>query len=69
MARQEPASFDLKTVALMRDALDDAWACLPLQQRVNTSRTLLAEPILKEAAKGVRDRQRLIQAALKALAA
>lgn len=69
VAEQEPASFDLKTVALMREALDDAWARLPLQQRANTSRTLLAEPILKEAAKGERDRQRLVQAALTSLAA
>ena len=69
MSGQEPATFDLKTVALLREALDDAWASLPLQQRANTSRTMLAEPILKEAAKGERDRDRLVDAALNAVAA
>jgi hypothetical protein len=66
MTDQEPANFDLKTVALMREALDDAWGCLPHQQRANSSRSLLAERILKEAAKGERDRERLIDAALAA---
>lgn len=69
MAEREPASYDLKTVALLREALDDAWASLPLQQRASISRTLLAERILKEASNGERDRERLIEAALTALAA
>lgn len=69
MADHEPARFDLKTVALLREVLDDAWACLPLQQRATISRSLLAERILKEAARGERDRDRLIDAALTALAA
>ena len=28
MDEKKPAYFDLETVALLRDALDDAWACL-----------------------------------------
>jgi hypothetical protein len=51
---KEPVYFDLDTVALLRDALDDAWACLRPDQRATVSRTLLAEGILKSAAKGER---------------
>jgi hypothetical protein len=67
MDTNEPAYFDLDTVALLREALEDAWACLPLRQRATTSRSLLAEAILKSAAKGERDRERLIEAALSAV--
>ena len=69
MAGQEPPNFDLQTVALLRHVLDDAWASVPVKQRAGTSRTALAEGILAEAAKGERDRGRLIDAALTALAA
>jgi hypothetical protein len=48
---------------------DDAWACVPLEQRATTSKTLLAEGILISAAKGERDPQRLIDAALLVVAA
>jgi hypothetical protein len=61
--------FDLKTVALLRETLDDAWACLPAEQRAMTSRPLLAQPILKLAAQGERDPERLLEAALMAAAA
>jgi hypothetical protein len=67
MDTKEPVYFDLDTVALLREALEDAWACLPLRQRATTSRSLLAEAILKSAAKGERDRERLIEAALSAV--
>jgi hypothetical protein len=53
----------------LREILDDAWACLPPEQRATTSRTLLAERILKSAAKGERDPERLLDAALTAVAA
>jgi hypothetical protein len=67
MADTKPAYFDLDTVALLRNALDEAWANLRPHQRETTSRTILAERILKEAAKGERDPGRLIDAALAAV--
>lgn len=67
MDTEQPVYFDLKTIALLREALDDAWACVPIRQRATISRTLLAEGILKSAAKGERDRERLIDAALTAI--
>ena len=69
MDAREPVYFDLDTVALMRDALEDAWACLPRGRRATTSRTMLAEGILTSAAKGERDPERLRAAALTAIAA
>jgi len=64
MSVEKPAYFDLKTVSLMREALDDAWACLRPQERETTSRTVLAEAILALAAQGERNPDRLIDAAL-----
>src|SRR5262245_62179388 len=51
LARQR-ISFDPETVSLLRKTLDDAWNQLGPAQRAMTSRTLLAEHILKSAAKG-----------------
>jgi hypothetical protein len=68
MDPNKPAYFDLKTVALLRETLDDAWACLRPEQRATTSRTLLAEGILKLAAQGERDPDRLRDYALTAVA-
>jgi len=51
--------FDAETVAILRATLDRAWASLPPSQRVRTSRSVLAERILKAAAKGERDTDRL----------
>ena len=64
MDTKKPAYFDLETVALLRDALDDAWSCLRPQERATTSRTQLAEGILALAAQGERNPDRLIDAAL-----
>ena len=64
MNGNEPAYFDLDTVALLREALDDAWASLRPDQRAGMSRTILAERILKCAAQGERDPARLLEAAL-----
>ena len=63
MTEGNPTYFDLDTVALMRDVLDEAWARLRADQRAALSRTVLAEGILREAAKGERDPDRLIEAA------
>ena len=60
----EPAYFDLETVALLREVLEDAWALLRPEQRATMLKTALAERILKLAAQGERDRERLLDAAL-----
>ena len=56
--------FDLATVALLREVLEDAWMRLPLRDRRTIARSLLGERILKAAAQGERDPKRLIKAAL-----
>ncbi len=68
MNPMKPAYFDLDTVALMRETLDDAWASLRPQQRATMQKTTLAVGILKSAAEGERDRERLLDAALSELA-
>jgi len=62
---KQPAKFDQETVALLRGALEDAWASLRPDQRARMSRSLLVEGILKSAAEGERDPERLRDAALK----
>jgi hypothetical protein len=51
--------FDPDTVALLRTTLDRAWASLPQSQRAVTSQSILAERILRAAAQGERDPDRL----------
>lgn len=65
MNPMKPASFDLDTVALMRETLDEAWARIHPQHRA----TALAVRILETAAEGERDPQRLLDAALRDVAA
>ena len=67
MSQKPPAYFDPETITLMKEALDDAWACLRPQERATTSRTLLAGGILALAAHGERSPDRLIDAALMAV--
>ncbi len=69
MDGEKSAYFDLQTVALLRAILDEAWACVPPRPQATISRTALAEGILKSAAKGERDPERLREAALMAIAA
>jgi hypothetical protein len=52
-------SFDRETVSLLRPASDRAWASVPPGQRAGTNRSVLAGRILKAAAKGERDPDRL----------
>jgi hypothetical protein len=59
-----PAYFDLETIALLREVLDDAWTSLRPEQRATMLKTTLAERVLKAAAQGERDRDRLLDAAL-----
>jgi hypothetical protein len=69
MAGKEPVYFDLETVALLRQTLDDAWASLRPEQQAKMLKTSLAERILKSAALGERDPARLRDAALLEFAA
>ena len=62
--KDDTSYFDLETVALLREALEDAWARVSLRDRRTVARSLLGERILKVAAKGERDLERLIRAAL-----
>ena len=64
MMSREAVYFDPETVALLRETLDDAWACLSPDLQATMQRTALAERILKSAARGERDRKRLRAAAL-----
>ena len=64
MSGKEPVYFDLETVALLRQTLDDAWASLRPEQQAKMLKTSLAERILKSAAHGERDPARLRDAAL-----
>jgi hypothetical protein len=66
---QQPVNFDRATVALLRETVEDAWVCLRPEQRATMSKTLLAERILKSAAAGERDPERLVNAALMAVVA
>ena len=65
MDTKEPVHFDLDTILLLRETLEDAWACLRPEQRATMSKTLLGERILKAAAEGERDPERLINAAVR----
>ena len=56
--------FDLETVAILRETLEDAWASLRPEQRSRTQKSALVERILVSAAQGERDRERLFDAAL-----
>ena len=64
MNDNRPAYFDLETVALLREVLDDTWTTLRPDQRATMLKTTLAERILASAAQGERDRERLLDAAL-----
>jgi hypothetical protein len=63
------AHFDAETIGLMKNALDDAWDRLPPKMQARMLKTTLAERILKSAAEGERDRERLRDAALRDIAA
>jgi hypothetical protein len=61
--------FDAETIALMKVALEEAWNRLPPKAQATMLKTSLAERILKSAAAGERNRERLREAALRNLAA
>jgi len=64
MAIKQPVPLDLKTVRILKDVLEDAWYNLSAEQQAMMSKTVLAERLLRSAAKGERDRERLLAAAL-----
>jgi hypothetical protein len=51
-------------VSILKEVLADAWYSLSAEQRAMMSKTVLAERLLRSAAKGERDRKRLLAAAL-----
>jgi hypothetical protein len=59
-----PVYFDPETISLLKKTLDEAWASLPPDRQDSTLKTTLAARMLKSAAKGERDRERLLDAAL-----
>jgi hypothetical protein len=63
------ARFDAETIALLKVTLDEAWGRLPRKLQATMLKTTLAERILKSAAEGERNRERLREAALRDLAA
>ena len=62
--KETPVYFDPETVAILRETLDDAWASLRPEQQATMQKTALAERMLKSAAQGERDRERLFDAAI-----
>ena len=64
MELKKPVYYDLKTVALLRATLDDAWDSIVPEQQAGMLKSTLAERILKSAAEGERDAERLRMAAL-----
>jgi hypothetical protein len=64
MDGNQAAYFDVETVSVLKEILDDAWASLRPEQQATMSKSLLAARILKAAAAGERDRWRLKDAAL-----
>ena len=60
MIGREAVYFDPETVILLRETLDDAWACLSPELQATMQKTALAERILKSAARGERDQKRLL---------
>ena len=65
MVGKKPEDFDPETVAIMREVLGDAWEKLTPELQSVMSRAVMADRIIKSAAKGERDRKRLLDAALR----
>ena len=64
MIGKDGVYFDPETITLLRETLEDAWACLSPELQATMQKTALAERILKSAARGERDQKRLRAAAL-----
>jgi hypothetical protein len=66
MPIKEAIPLDLKTVRVVKEVLEDAWYSLSAEQQATMSKKVLAERVLASAAKGERDRKRLLAVALEA---
>ena len=64
MQRVEGGSFDPETIKLLKAALDQAWLSLSSGQQAHTTKSYIAQRILKLAAQGERDPVRLRSYAL-----
>jgi hypothetical protein len=64
MDGKEFVNFDPKTLALPKETLDDVWDCLRPDRQATMPKIMLALRILKAAAQGERNRERLVVAAL-----
>jgi len=64
MQTAEGGAFDPETIELLRNILEEAWGSLRPEEQVQSSRSLIAERILKMAATGERDPMRLRTRAL-----
>jgi hypothetical protein len=69
MVGKEPDYFDPETISALREILDEAWSRLPRERQATMLKTTLADRILKTAAKGQRNRERLLDVAFRDLAA
>ena len=69
MVVKKPVYFDPETVSALTEILDEAWSCLPPERQATMLKTTLAKRILKTAAKGECNRERLLDVALRDLAA
>ncbi|MGH6713906.1 MAG: hypothetical protein ACREEK_33755 [Bradyrhizobium sp.] len=58
------AHYDPETLVILRKVLDEAWAALPDGSKSETLKSEMAQHILKQAADGVRDPDRLRACAL-----
>jgi hypothetical protein len=57
-------AYDPEILNIMRDALDEAWALLSDEHKAVTSKSDMAQRILRRASEGERDAARLRAAAL-----
>jgi hypothetical protein len=64
MHGREPVYFDTETVSILKEILEYSWAGLRPEQQATMTRSLLASRILKAAAAGERNRERLLDIAL-----
>jgi hypothetical protein len=67
MNATEGGVYDPETIKLLRAVLDEAWNSLVTEKQAQASKCLLAERMLRLAAKGERDPMRLRAAALTGL--
>ncbi len=64
MSLSEGIHYEPETIALLRAVLDEVWDSLSAKTQASTSKTALAQRILREAAEGERDPLRLRAVAL-----